>query len=80
MEIRLFSSANIPTSDYAIYTVVERSERNMAVDPERHARTIASLTDSPYNVIVASSPTEVRLLTGYWPVMGNSIAFFTSDG
>jgi Xaa-Pro aminopeptidase len=31
-------------------------------------------------VIVASSPTEVLLLTGYWPVMGNSIAFFTSDG
>jgi Xaa-Pro aminopeptidase len=52
----------------------------MAVDPERHARTIASLTDSPYDVIVASSPTEVLLLTGYWPVMGDSIAFFTSDG
>ncbi len=52
----------------------------MAIDPERHARTIASLTDSSYNMIVASSPTEVLLLTGYWPVMGNSIALFSSDG
>ncbi len=52
----------------------------MAVDPERHARTIASLTDSGYDVIVATSPTEVLLVTGYWPVMGDSVAFFTSDG
>jgi Xaa-Pro aminopeptidase len=52
----------------------------MAVDPERHARTIASLTDSRYDVIVANSPTEVLLITGYWPVMGSSVAFFTSDG
>jgi Xaa-Pro aminopeptidase len=52
----------------------------MAVDPERHARTLASLSDSRFDVVVASSPTEVPLLTGYWPVMGDSIAFFTSDG
>jgi Xaa-Pro aminopeptidase len=52
----------------------------MAVDPERHARTLASLSDSPFDLVVASSPTEVLLLTGYWPVMGDSIAFFTSRG
>ena len=52
----------------------------MVVDSERHARTIASLADSPYDVIICSSATEVLLLTGYWPVMGNSIAIAASGG
>ncbi len=52
----------------------------MAIDPERHTRTIASLADSPYDVIMCSSASEVLLLTGYWPVMGNSVAIFTSHG
>ena len=52
----------------------------MAVDPERHARCVASLVDSRYDAVVANSPTEVLLLTGYWPVMGDSVAFFTANG
>ncbi len=52
----------------------------MAIDSERHARTIASLTDSPFDAIICCSATEVLLLTGYWPVMGDSVAIFTSDG
>ena len=52
----------------------------MAIDSERQARTIASLTDSPYDVLICSSATEVLLLTGYWPVMGNSIAIAASGG
>jgi Xaa-Pro aminopeptidase len=52
----------------------------MAIDSERHSRTIASLINSPYDAFVCSSATEVLLLTGYWPVMGESIAIASSDG
>lgn len=52
----------------------------MAVDPERHARTVGSLADSPLHAVISASPTEVLLLTGYWPVMGASVALFTSHG
>jgi hypothetical protein len=52
----------------------------MAIDSERHARTIASLTDSPYDVLICSSAAEILLLTGYWPVMGDSIAVVAFDG
>lgn len=52
----------------------------MAVDPERHARIVASLADSPFQAVLSASPSEVLLLTGYWPVMGASLALFTSHG
>jgi Xaa-Pro dipeptidase len=52
----------------------------MAIDPERHARTAASLNDSPFDAVICSSPTEVLLLTGYWPVMGPSLALFAKNG
>ena len=42
----------------------------MANDPERHKRTIAALAASLHDAVICSSPTEVLLLTGYWPVMG----------
>jgi Xaa-Pro aminopeptidase len=52
----------------------------MAIDSERHARTIASLTNSIFDSIICGSASEVLLLTGYWPIMGDSVAIFTSDG
>ena len=52
----------------------------MAVDPERNARTIAVLLDAQLDAAIVSSPTQVLLITGYWPVMGASVAFFSSDG
>ena len=52
----------------------------MAVDLERHARIVGRLADSPLQAVVCASPTEVLLLTGYWPVMGASVALFTSHG
>lgn len=52
----------------------------MAIDPNRHARTVAALKDSRYDAVICSSATEVLLLTGYWPVMGASVAIFTADG
>jgi Xaa-Pro aminopeptidase len=52
----------------------------MASDPERHKRTVAALAASGHDALICSSPTEVLLLTGYWPVMGSSLAIFTSSG
>ena len=52
----------------------------MAVDPERHKRTVAALAASLHDALICSSPTEVLLLTGYWPVMGSSLAILTSSG
>ena len=52
----------------------------MAQDSERHARIVESLADSPFDVLMCGSATEVLLLTGYWPVMSASVAVFTADG
>lgn len=52
----------------------------MAVDPERSARTVSVLLAAQLDAAIVSSPTQVLLMTGYWPVMGASVAFFSSDG
>jgi Xaa-Pro aminopeptidase len=52
----------------------------MAIDAERHARTMADLLASSHDALLCSSATEVLLLTGYWPVMAASVALFASDG
>jgi Xaa-Pro aminopeptidase len=52
----------------------------MAVDAERHARTLADLLASSHDALLCSSATEVLLLTGYWPVMSASVALFDSNG
>lgn len=52
----------------------------MAIDPERHSRTMAAVVASSLDVIVCTSATDVLLLTGYWPVMASSVAVFPSNG
>jgi Xaa-Pro dipeptidase len=52
----------------------------MAIDPERHARILAMMREEKLDALICSSPTEVLLLTGYWPVMGTSVAMFTAEG
>jgi Xaa-Pro aminopeptidase len=52
----------------------------MAIDPERHSRILSMLDEEKLDALICSAPTQVLLLTGYWPVMGNSIAIFTADG
>ncbi len=51
----------------------------MGADPERRARTQDALERSGLAALVAVSPQEVLLLTGYWPVMAASLAIATSD-
>ncbi len=38
------------------------------------------MREARLDAVICGSPTQVLLLTGYWPVMGNSVAVFTADG
>ncbi len=50
------------------------------IDSDRKKRIIEILSDSSFVAIICATPSEVLALTGYWPVMGASVAVFTSDG
>lgn len=52
----------------------------MADDPERRQRLTEALSSAGLDAILCASPTEVLLLTGYWPVMGTSVAILTRNG
>jgi Xaa-Pro aminopeptidase len=56
------------------------SGRLMAVDEQRCAANVAALKRSSLHALICSSSTSVLLLTGYWPVMGGSVAVATTDG
>ncbi len=51
-----------------------------ARDPERRARIVDALQSSGLDGFVCALPSQVLLLTGYWPVMATSVAVFTSSG
>lgn len=50
------------------------------IDCERKKRIIDALRDSQFDALACGSPSEVLLLTGYWPVTGASVAVFTAEG
>ena len=52
----------------------------MAIDAQRRAAIVKALQESPLQAVASVSPQEVLLLTGYWPVMGASLAVVTRDG
>lgn len=52
----------------------------MAVDPERHERVCKALAHSSLDALICCAPTEVLLLTGYWPVIGASVVVFSRSG
>lgn len=60
--------------------VVQKAGCGMAIDPERHARTVAAVGASPHDALICSAASDVLLLTGYWPVMGASVAVFLAGG
>ncbi len=49
-------------------------------DPERHERIISALQRSGLDGLFCSLPSQILLLSGYWPVMGMSVAVFTAEG
>src|SRR5436305_1543967 len=52
----------------------------MPLDPERRARNAAALPDAGVDAFICALPQNVLLLTGYWPVLGTSIALATRAG
>lgn len=51
-----------------------------AGNPERTARLCAALKEVGLHAFVCTSPSEVLLLTGYWPIFATSVAVLTADG
>ncbi len=49
-------------------------------DPERQARLLSSMSHAGFDALICNDATEVLLLTGYWPVMGASVAVLAADG
>ncbi len=52
----------------------------MAIDSVRRNSIVESLKRSELVALASLSPPEVLLLTGYWPVMGQSLAVFSREG
>jgi len=52
----------------------------MALDEERINRNVQALKDAGLDAIACALPMNVLLVSGYWPVIGVSIAVFTSSG
>lgn len=52
----------------------------MIADRERLERITAGVSAANLDALICSLPSNVLLLTGYWPVVGTSIAVATRDG
>ena len=50
-----------------------------APDSERHDRVMAALRSSELDGFLCSLPSQILMLTGYWPVMAASVGLFTAD-
>lgn len=55
-------------------------ERTRAKDTERIARIRHALTEAGLDALIGTLPAHVLLLTGYWPVVGTSMAVVNTDG
>lgn len=49
-------------------------------DVERRARLRAAMREAGLDAIACTTPSEVLLLTGYWPIFAVSVALLTVDG
>ncbi|MGH9692065.1 MAG: M24 family metallopeptidase [Candidatus Acidiferrales bacterium] len=54
--------------------------KGAGIDSERRARIQEALRKAQLSAVVCSLPSNVLLLTGYWPVVGTSIAICVRDG
>ena len=52
----------------------------VSTDTDRIDRIVTALHESELDAVFCSVPCHVLMLTGYWPVMGNTVALFTADG
>lgn len=52
----------------------------MERDEERIERNRMAIKEERLDALVCTLPMDVLLLSGYWPVIGTSVAIFTGDG
>ena len=52
----------------------------MTPDPQRQQSLQTALTEANLDAFVCTAPSQVLLLTGYWPIMAASIALLTRSG
>jgi len=52
----------------------------VAIDQERRDRVVKAIGKSSLQALACFTPADVLLLTGYWPVMGASLAVATRNG
>ncbi len=52
----------------------------MEQDQQRRDRLSQALRTAGLDAVVCATASEVRLLTGFWPIMANSVAVFTAEG
>ncbi len=52
----------------------------MDLDPERQLHLQTALTEANLDALLCAAPSQVLLLTGYWPIMGASVALLTRSG
>lgn len=52
----------------------------MAIDPQRRESSTAAMKAQGLTALASLSPAEVLLLSGYWPVMGQSLVVVTCEG
>ena len=50
------------------------------IDAERKSRIQQALRDANLDAVICALPSNVLLLTGYWPIVGNSVALCLRDG
>jgi Xaa-Pro aminopeptidase len=49
-------------------------------DTARHKSVMQAMHHSDFDLLVCATPAQVRVVSGYWPVMGNSVAAIDGDG
>ena len=59
---------------------VSATRKKQAGDPERTERLLKAMRAAGLDAVMCTTPTEVRLLTGYWPIFGSSVALLTAEG
>ena len=52
----------------------------MAIDPKRETMVVEAMEQAALQALFCTLPTDVLLLTGYWPVMGSSVVLATASG
>ncbi len=59
---------------------MQLNAKDTNIDAERQSRIQQALRESNLDAIICAFPSDVLLLTGYWPVIGASIAICFRDG